>query len=287
MSEYSVWNTNGIIFANSSTVGSGPCAIFIDRNNTIYAANRPYGRIQIWSAGNSTLSKTITGGFSWSASIFVNSMGEIYLDYGSNYQVLKVYNTTFKQSVMYVKWYCYGLFLDLNNTLYCSLEYYHQVVTKSLDEDSTLWTVVAGTTCSGSTSNSLRNPHGIYVDESFSLYVADCGNNRIQKFLSNQPAGITLTEQSISLNCPTGVILDSNQFLFIVDSYNNRIIRSSSFGFFCIIGCQGGGAQTNQLAFPESLAFDSFGNIFITDKNNSRIMKFILTNDTLGSFIDI
>ncbi|CAF4414938.1 unnamed protein product, partial [Adineta steineri] len=85
---------------------------------------------------------------------------------------------------------------------------------------------------------------------------------------------------NITLNYPTGIVLDANGYLFIVDSYNHRIVASSYYGFRCIVGCSGGGSTMYQLSFPQSMAFDSYGNIYVTDRNNSRVQQFALQNNS-------
>ena len=67
-----------------------------------------------------------------------------------------------------------GLFIDINDYLYCSMRDLHQVVTKPLNSISNQLTIIAGTGCSGSISNMLNGPHGIFVDINLDLYVADC-----------------------------------------------------------------------------------------------------------------
>lgn len=187
---------------------------------------------------------------------------------------------------MYVGSNCYGLFLDVNNTLFCSLNAYHQVVSKSLSSNSNSWIVSAGVTCSGSASNALYYPHGIFVDATLNLYVADCGNNRIQKFQPTQLSGVSVAGSSasgtITLNCPTSVVLDYDTYLFIVDSNNDRIIGSGPNGFQCIIGCSGSGSASNQLSVPQNLFFDSYGNLYVTDRTNNRVQKFLYNGTSCG-----
>jgi hypothetical protein len=108
------------------------------------------------------------------------------------------------------------------------------------------------------------------------LYVADNGNNKIQKFSFGQLNGTTVagdgTSNTIILSGPTAVALVADGYLFIVDNSNNRIVGSGPNGFRCLVACSGSyGFQSNQLMTPRSLSFDSYGNIFVTDTGNSRV----------------
>ncbi|CAF1496675.1 unnamed protein product [Adineta ricciae] len=283
---YPTWNGIGITFANSTTVGTSPYGIFVNINNTLYVANQANSRIYIWSSGNSTPTENITGGIYSPYSLFVTLNGDIYVDNGgTNNRVDKwSLNSNSSTSVMYVKSTCYDLFIDINNNLYCSINSKHQVVMKSLNGNSSLWTVIAGTDCYGSTSNQLYNPRGIFVDTNLNLYVADCTNDRVQLFQSGQATATTIpiivTSGVLTLDCPTDVTLDADGNLFIVDSLNNRIIGSDHNGFRCIISCSTiGGSTATQLSNPSTFSFDTYGNIYVTDQGNSRVQKFMLIND--------
>ena len=189
---------------------------------------------------------------------------------------------------MYVLGSCYGLFVGINNVLYCSINQYHRVVTKSLDNPSNITTMVAGIGCAGSTSYMLRYPCGIFVDINLDLYVADSQNNRIQLFREGQLNGRTIAgngaPNTITLSYPTGIVLDAQKYLFIVDRNIHRIVCSGPNGYRCIVGCYGGGSASNQLLYPRSMAFDSVGNIFVSDRGNDRIQKYILLNKTESKF---
>jgi NHL repeat len=255
----------------------------------VYVADRLNGRIQIWFNDSVYSTKTISGNLSTPYSIFVTINGDIYVDNGNLTGRVDKWslNTNISIVAMYVGQKCFSLFVDINDILYCSMRDLHQVVAKSLNSVSdVLTTIVAGVGCSGSTSNMLSSPYGIFVDINFDLYVADCGNNRIQLFPSDQLNGITVVgngaTETITLSCPTGVVLDADNYLFIVDSNNHRIVGSGPNGFRCLVGCYGSGLRSNTLLNPQSMAFDSYGNIFVTDSNNHRIQKFILFNNTLG-----
>ncbi|UJR09075.1 hypothetical protein I4U23_013322 [Adineta vaga] len=191
-SPYAIWSGNAITFATSTTVGVEPFGIFVDKNNTVYVANRGDNKIQIWLEGSTTPSRTITTDVGYTYSIFATVTGDIYIDNGYSYKRVDKYtsNGTIRTSVMSVKYICYDIFIDVSNNLYCSLYDYHQVAMTSLNNNSTMWTIGAGT---------------YYT--SLNLYVADCGNNRVQLFQSGQLVATTIAGASaagtISLSCPT------------------------------------------------------------------------------------
>lgn len=191
---------------------------------------------------------------------------------------------------MYVNDICFGLFVDIYDNIYCSLGNLHQIIKKSFNDNVNMSSICAGTGISGTTSDMLNEPHGIFVDTKFNLYVADSGNNRIQVFQSGHLNGTTTVGNdapgTIALNYPTDIILDAQGYYFITDTNNHRIVGSSPNGFRCIAGCSGtSGSGSDQLFFPSSLSFDSSGNLFVTDTNNSRVQKFILTENSCGMFI--
>ncbi|CAF4091059.1 unnamed protein product, partial [Adineta steineri] len=189
---------------------------------------------------------------------------------------------------------CYGMFVDINDTLYCSMYRQHEVMKRSLnDAVMNLNRVAAGTGIKGSSSNQLNEPRGIFVDVNLNLYVADCNNHRIQLFQAGESNGITVAgrgslRQTIELIYPTGVVLDAEKYLFIADYFNHRIVNSDLNGFHCLAGCSGEGSQSNQLKYPSSLSFDRSGNIFVTDHRNNRIQKFEYFEESceLGSYYE-
>ncbi|CAF1154283.1 unnamed protein product [Adineta steineri] len=278
------WNFNGFTIANRSIVGEKPWAIFVNTNNTIYVANRENSTILIWQEESLNPTKIIHGNFTEPYSLFVTSNGDIYINDGKyesgQVQKWSAETNTFG-TVMNVNSSCYGLFVDINDTLYCSMHDHHQVVKRSLS-DSVINSnrVAAGTGNKGKDSNQLNQPHGIFVDVNLDLYVADCLNNRVQLFQSGESNGITVANQYLSINpiitldCPTGIILDAEKYLFIVDAGKNRIVGSGLNGFRCLVGCDGVGSQVNQLNKPFSLSFDRSGNMFVIDFGNHRIQKF-------------
>ncbi|CAF1289431.1 unnamed protein product [Adineta steineri] len=286
------WNSSGITFANRLIVGQNPLAIFINANNTIYVTNQENNAILIWNEEIDNPTKIIHGDFKEPNSLFVTSNGDIYIGDDNNNKNSRVQKWIAKTStfvtVMNVNSSCWGLFVDINDTLYCSTYNHHQVVKRSLNDSMTASNrVAAGTGINGSASNQLNSPRGIFVDVNLDLYVADRENDRVQLFQSGESNGITVAgskslNPTITLKHPTGIILDAEKYLFIVDLGNHRIVGSSLNGFRCLVGCYGLGSQSNQLISPTSFSFDHSGNMFVTDQYNHRIQKFPYVEEFCG-----
>ncbi|CAF5168909.1 unnamed protein product, partial [Rotaria sp. Silwood1] len=89
---------------------------------------------------------------------------------------------------------------------------------------STNGTTVAGGNGQGSETNQLYNPHGLYVDDDLTIYVADQFNHRIVEWKPGATnatvvAGGNGTNQ---LNLPTDVIIDKESDSLIISDFDNR-----------------------------------------------------------------
>jgi len=252
------WNSNATTFANETL-------IFINSNNSIYIPNQKTGEILVWYNSNSGKpSKKISTTLSNPSSIFVTNNGDIYIDNGRIDKWIAG-NETWTSAMMNVTSTCYAIFIDIYESLYCSMFDKHRVNRKWLNGRTVI--------VAGSELNTLNHPWGIFVDINLDLYVADSGNNRIQLFRLNQRKGTTVAgngsaNMTIELNIPTGVVLDGDRHLFIVDRGNHRIIGSDENGFRCI---------NDKLSDPISMTFDSYGNIYITDRDNNRVQQISLS----------
>src|SRR5271157_2356151 len=141
------------------------------------------------------------------------------------------------------------------------------------------------------TSASLSLPEGVAADSAGNLYIADSGNQRIRKV-----SGGTITTiagngmqgfsgdggpaTSASLTYPAGVAVDPAGNLYIADSYNNRIRKVSGGTITTVAGNgaygfsgDGGPATSASLYWPQGVAVDSAGNLYIADTGNQRIRK--------------
>ncbi len=283
------WNPNGITLVNKSIIGEKARGFFINFNNTIIVAGHNLSQILTWTEDRiESVQNLIVNLFEYT-NPFETVYGDIYFEkaneQGKIYKWLK--NSITSVLVKDFTVLCYGLFVDIDNTIYCCVRFGHKVVSSSLRDTNNTLIIVAGTGSAGSSSNELDFPYGIFVNTNFDLYVADTGIKRIQRFQSGEKNGTTVAGQGIpqnlQLNHPTNVVLDSDGYLFIADNGNHRIIRSGFDQFECIIGCTGqSGAASNELNQPYAIRFDSYGNLYVSDEQNDRIQKFTIVTDFCG-----
>ena len=241
--------------------------------------------------GNITFSRTTSVGSTSANTLFVASNGDIYVYNNATSPHIDKYtqNQTNGTVAMYVAGTCYGIFIDIQDNLYCSMESPQQVVKKSLRSDAITSTIVAGNGTAGTGLYMIHGPRGMIVHNDLNLYVADCHNHRIQLFRSGQLNGTTIvingSNGTLTLNTPTGVALDGDGYLFITDYGNHRILGSGPEGFRCIVGCTGfEGAAANQLNHPHRFSFDSYGNLYVIDIDNGRLQKFFLLSNSCGEY---
>jgi hypothetical protein len=288
------WNPNGITFATIADVNQYPNTIFIDKNDTIYVAANEHHSVVKWTWKNGSFTKSNDStNLSHPYGLFVSTSGSVYVDNAArNNRVDRWFsNGTRDSPMMNLSSSCYGLFLDYNDTLYCSVAVGHVVLKKLWDSPPNLpATFAAGNGSAGSSAELLDGPRGIFVDSDLNLYVADANNHRIQRFHSSSSIGTTLLDNSMSstirLSYPTSVTMDADGFLYICDLGYHYIVGQGPNGFRCIVGCTGStGLAANQLSAPSSFAFDSHGNIYVSDRDNHRIQKFLLATNSCKKFV--
>jgi len=122
-------------------------------------------------------------------------------------------------------------------------------------------------------TDNLNHPHGIAVDISGNVFVADSGNHQIQK---SNSAGKHLTKWGSKGNrdgefdFPRGVAVDRAGNVFVADTHNQRVQKFDASGKFLIKW----GSRGSNVEFycPKGIAVDLAGNVFVVD--NTGIHKF-------------
>ncbi|HYA17706.1 MAG TPA: NHL repeat-containing protein [Bryobacteraceae bacterium] len=188
-----------------------------------------------------------------------------------------------------------GLVIDSLGNIYISD--FNNAVVRMVSPSGTI-TTYAGTGTAGyfgdgglATGAKLAGPLGLAVDSSRNLYIADGPNQAIRMVT---PGGIISTVAGgrggfsgdggsatlAALNYPEAVAVDSSGNLYIADAANHRVREVSGGVITTIAGNglagfsgDGGSATAAQLYLPKGLAFDSQGNLYISDSNNNRIRK--------------
>jgi uncharacterized protein (TIGR03437 family) len=175
-----------------------------------------------------------------------------------------------------------ALAVDSNNNLY---------IADSNNND--IRVVTAGTINSVATATSyLSHPDGVAVDKAGNIYVADTGNQRVVKFAASSSAfsliagtgvpgfsGDDGPAQKAELLDPKGVAVDAAGYIYIADTFNSRVRKVGLDGSITTIagtgypsyGGQGQVATTAPMYFPNAVAVDQTGNVYIADTHNSTI----------------
>ena len=135
----------------------------------------------------------------------------------------------------------------------------------------------------GSGDGQFNLPHYLDVDSSGYVYVADCGNHRVQKFTSD---GTFVTKWGSygsgdgQFNQPCGIAVDSLGHVYVTDYGNHRVQKFTSDGTF-VTKWGSYGSGDGQFHSPYSIAADSLGYVYVTGHANHRVQKF--TSD--GTFV--
>ena len=143
---------------------------------------------------------------------------------------------------------------------------------KKFHSDGTL-EFAFGTRGSGSGQFAAPGPAGVAVDSTGNIYVADPGNNRVQKFSSAHVFDSVIGSSGSGdgqFSNPVGISIDSADNLYVADSGNNRIQKFNSAGTF-VAKWGTNGTGNGEFSAPNGVDVDGAGQIYVADTGNNRV----------------
>lgn len=177
-----------------------------------------------------------------------------------------------------------GLALDLAGNLYIADSAYGNV--RSVSPGGTISTIP---TTDSVNDAQLSTPAAVAVDANGNIYIADAGNNRIEKVSNGVPTIIAGTGTpgysgddgpaiNAQLASPLGIAVDYIGNIYVADTGNNRIRKISQGTITTIAGTgtpgyggDDGPAASAELNLPGALTVDTYGNVYVADRENHRI----------------
>ncbi|CAF3706401.1 unnamed protein product, partial [Rotaria sp. Silwood1] len=241
------WNQTGAVVVNQF---KNAAALYIGTNDTLYVSDAGNNHVQQWSQC-ATSAETIAGSNtsnSGSTSTLFDSPDDITFD---------------KYGYMYVA--------DHNN---------HRV--QRFPPNSNIGTTVAGTGTKSSALTDLDHLSAIDVDDNLNIYIADIHNDRIVKWASNATSGTVVVSNSL---------IDKSYDILLSPSSSNQVYTSNSDKDKVYIWTFGNNSPTstlsqvsatkNALAKPKGMVFDPYGNLYVVDSDNDRVVMYC-ANSAVG-----
>jgi DNA-binding beta-propeller fold protein YncE len=138
--------------------------------------------------------------------------------------------------------------------------------------------VLAGRTIGsrGSEPAMIKNSRGLTIDATGKFWVADTGNDRLQKFSIEgnllQVIGKYGSGEG-EFRSPSGIAISLKGNVYVADSGNRRVQVFNAKGMF--LGAFGkSGKLAGQFMEPIDLAVDRSENVYVADRENNRISKY-------------
>jgi sugar lactone lactonase YvrE len=146
-------------------------------------------------------------------------------------------------------------------------------------------------------------PNGVVADGAGNLYVSDTNNCTIRKVVLATGAVTTLVGSAglygnsdgigaaARFGFPRGLALDGAGSLYVADNYTIRKVELANGLVTTLAGTAGvsgsidGVGATARFGFPEGLAADGAGNLYVADANSSTIRKVVVSSGLVTTLV--
>lgn len=253
--------------AGTAAQFSGPWSVAADAANNIYVAD----------TGNNVIRKIDASGV---VSTFAGMVGST----GSTDGVGT--NALFSHPI--------GVAVDRSNNVYVA-DFNNSTIRK-INPNGTVSTLAGLAGNSGSTDATgsaarFNGPAGVTVDTNGNVYVADNYNCTIRKItpsaavstLAGTPlayGSVDATGSAARFRYPSGVAVDNAGNVYVADTLNSTIREVTSGGVVTTLagfagssGAADGTGNSARFSYPNGVAVDSAGNVYVADSNNHIIRK--------------
>ncbi|WP_338552082.1 S-layer homology domain-containing protein [Paenibacillus sp. KS-LC4] len=300
--EWSEWKKNGGGSGSGLGEFKNPSGVAVDSNGNVYVADTNNHRIQKWDVTTNTWrawskadggSGSGLGEFKSPRGVDVDLNGNVYVADTDNHRIQKLDVSTNTWS----EWgksgggsgtslgqfnFPRGVAVDLGGNVYVADSRNNRIQKLDFSTVSTgEWKLIGGTLGSG--VGQFKNLSDVTLDTSGNIYVADTGNQRIQKLDVStnswsewKKGGGGSGSELGEFKNPYGVAVDESGEVYVADSENHRIQKlDGSAGNWSNWGYVGAvaGDSLGEFANVTGVATDDEGNLYAADYNNHRIQK--------------
>ncbi|CAF3495757.1 unnamed protein product [Rotaria socialis] len=170
--------------------------------------------------------------------------------------------------------YPLGLFVDDDQTVVIADNNNHRIM-QWKNGDTTNEQVVAGGKGEGKGLHQLNHPTAVLIDkETDSLIICDAGNGRIVRW--SRRSGTTQGEILIDRIACCGLTMDEHKSLYVSDVVKHEVRRyQRGQSYTLVAGGNGKGDGLSQLNFPTNLFVDRDHSVYVSDRDNHRVMKWV------------